>query len=118
MDTTGHPRLTFRKQITTLKVRAELPGVAKDDLHVSVKDNLLTLSGEKRQEESGRYAKLPTSRTTLWELPTEFHASTGSGDRRHQSRIRRRCADTLHSEAGSRKTNRGSDHNRILIRLP
>ena len=32
------------------EVRAELPGVAKDDLHVSVKDNLLTLSGEKRQE--------------------------------------------------------------------
>ena len=31
------------------EVRAELPGVAKDDLHVSVKDNLLTLSGEKRQ---------------------------------------------------------------------
>ena len=32
------------------EVRAELPGVAKDDLHVSVKDNLLTLSGEKRQK--------------------------------------------------------------------
>ena len=34
------------------EVRAELPGVAKDDLHVSVEDNLLTLSGEKRQEEA------------------------------------------------------------------
>ena len=32
------------------EVRAELPGVTKDDLSVSVKDNLLTLSGEKRQE--------------------------------------------------------------------
>ena len=32
------------------EVRAELPGVAKDDLSVSVKDNFLTLSGEKRQE--------------------------------------------------------------------
>ena len=32
------------------EVRAELPGVAKDDLHISVKDDLLTLSGEKRQE--------------------------------------------------------------------
>ena len=35
------------------EVRAELPGVAKDDLHVSIKDNLLTLSGEKRQEKVG-----------------------------------------------------------------
>ena len=33
------------------EVRAELPGVAKDDLHVSVEDGLLTLSGEKRQEQ-------------------------------------------------------------------
>ena len=32
------------------EIRAELPGVAKDDLSVSVKDNFLTLSGEKRQE--------------------------------------------------------------------
>ena len=32
------------------EIRAELPGVPKDALHVSVKDNLLTLSGEKRQE--------------------------------------------------------------------
>lgn len=32
------------------EVHAELPGVSKDDLHVSMKDNLLTLSGEKRQE--------------------------------------------------------------------
>ena len=29
------------------EVRAELPGVAKDDLHVSVENNLLTLSAEK-----------------------------------------------------------------------
>ncbi len=32
------------------EIQAELPGVTKDDLHVSVKDNILTLSGEKRQE--------------------------------------------------------------------
>lgn len=32
------------------ELRAELPGVAKDDLNISVKDGLLTLSGEKRQE--------------------------------------------------------------------
>ena len=34
------------------EIRAELPGVAKDDLHVSVEDNRLTLSGEKRQEKA------------------------------------------------------------------
>lgn len=44
------PSVDISETDDTFEVRAELPGVAKDDLHVSVKDNLLTLSGEKRQE--------------------------------------------------------------------
>ena len=32
------------------EVRAELPGVSKDDVQISVKDNLLSIKGEKRQE--------------------------------------------------------------------
>ena len=34
------------------EVRAELPGVTKDDVHISVKDDLLTIKGEKRQEKT------------------------------------------------------------------
>ena len=45
------PSVDISETDDNFEVRAELPGVAKDDLHVSVKDNLLTLSGEKRQEE-------------------------------------------------------------------
>ena len=44
------PSVDISETDDRFEVRAELPGVAKDDLHVSVKDNLLTLSGEKRQE--------------------------------------------------------------------
>ncbi len=44
------PSVDISETDDTFEVHAELPGVAKDDLHVSVKDNLLTLSGEKRQE--------------------------------------------------------------------
>ena len=44
------PSVDISETDDTFEVRAEVPGVAKDDLHVSVKDNLLTLSGEKRQE--------------------------------------------------------------------
>lgn len=43
------PSVDVSETDDTFEVRAELPGVAKDDLHVSVKDNILTLSGEKRQ---------------------------------------------------------------------
>ena len=43
------------------EVRAELPGVPKDDIHISVKDNILSIKGEKRQEnedESKNYKRI------------------------------------------------------------
>ena len=46
------PSVDISETDSGFEVRAELPGVAKDDLSVSVKDNLLTFSGEKRQENS------------------------------------------------------------------
>lgn len=46
------PSVDISETDNGFEVRAELPGVAKDDLSVSVKDSLLTLSGEKRQENS------------------------------------------------------------------
>ncbi len=36
----------------SFEVRAELPGVTKDDVQISVKENLLTIKGEKRQEKT------------------------------------------------------------------
>ena len=44
------PSVDISETDDNFELRAELPGIAKDDLHISVKDNLLTLSGEKRQE--------------------------------------------------------------------
>ena len=44
------PSVDISETDNKFEVRAELPGIAKGDLHVSVKDNLLTLRGEKRQE--------------------------------------------------------------------
>ena len=49
-ETTWMPTVDVSETENGYEIRAELPGVSKDDLHVSVKDNLLTLSGEKRQE--------------------------------------------------------------------
>lgn len=43
------------------EIHTELPGVSKDDVQISVKDNLLTIKGEKRQdneEESKNYKRI------------------------------------------------------------
>jgi HSP20 family protein len=52
------PRIDVIDRETEVVVRAELPGVAKEDLEVSLSDNLLTLTAKTRHEETeeqGRY---------------------------------------------------------------
>jgi len=39
-----------------LVINTEIPGMSKDDVNVSVKDNVLTLSGEKKQEKEEKDA--------------------------------------------------------------
>ncbi len=44
------PTVDISEMENGYEIRAELPGVAEDDVSVSVTDNLLTIKGEKRQE--------------------------------------------------------------------
>jgi HSP20 family protein len=51
MGTEGKlPRVDVVDQEDTLLVRAELPGVSKDDIDVLLSDNLLTISSQTRKE--------------------------------------------------------------------
>jgi len=45
------PELDVRENESELVVAAELPGVSKDDVHISVHGGVLTIKGQKRQEE-------------------------------------------------------------------
>ena len=44
------PSADIKETDDSFEVYAELPGVSRDDIQISVKDNLLTIKGEKRQE--------------------------------------------------------------------
>jgi len=44
------PRVDIRETNDALLVQAELPGIDKKDVHLEVKDGVLTLSGERRYE--------------------------------------------------------------------
>ena len=51
-DTIWMPAADICETENGFEIRAELPGVSEDDINVSVTDNLLTIKGEKRQEEN------------------------------------------------------------------
>jgi HSP20 family protein len=45
------PQIEVSQRNNELTVRADLPGIKKDDIHVELTDNDLTISGERRQEQ-------------------------------------------------------------------
>src|SRR6266705_3337388 len=44
------PQIEISQHGNDLIVRAELPGLSKDDVHVHIKDDVLTIQGERKQE--------------------------------------------------------------------
>jgi HSP20 family protein len=51
MGTFFAPRVDIREVDDHYEITAELPGVAKEDIHVHVKDGILTLEAETTQED-------------------------------------------------------------------
>ena len=50
-ETSWMPTIDISETENGYEIRAELPGVSEEDVNVSVTENLLTVKGEKRQEE-------------------------------------------------------------------
>lgn len=49
-----HPFVDISESNNEITVTAEVPGMTKEDIKVSIQDNVLTLSGEKKQEKQGK----------------------------------------------------------------
>lgn len=53
------PALDLLETKDSIQVKVELPGVKKEDVHISIKDDVLTIKGEKKEEkeekEESRY---------------------------------------------------------------
>src|SRR5690348_4073094 len=47
---TGFPKVDISETSQQYDIRAEIPGMKKEDVKVSVNKNVLTLSGEKKEE--------------------------------------------------------------------
>lgn len=74
------PAVDISEEDENIVVRAELPGVERDDIDISVQGNTLSIRGEKRQrkdEESGNYRHVERrmgSFQRVFTLPTEVDA--------------------------------------------
>ena len=57
-STTYHPKIDIYEDDKKIYFEAEVPGISKKDLNISVRDNILTVTGEKKKESAeGREQK-------------------------------------------------------------
>jgi HSP20 family protein len=53
-DNYWRPAIDIEENNGNLMVRAEIPGMSKEEIKVAVKDNLLTISGERKRENESK----------------------------------------------------------------
>ncbi len=80
------PSMDIFEQGDDVVVKAELPGMKKEEIEVSVTDNTMTISGEKKQEEKvekKNYFRMERSYgsfTRSFHLPTEVQSDKAKAE--------------------------------------
>jgi len=82
----GMPKIDIKETATEIVVKAELPGVSEDDVEIEISDNMMTISGEKKDEkeekEEGYHYKESQSGsfTRSFTLPAEVLAEKAEAE--------------------------------------
>jgi HSP20 family protein len=86
VSTAGMPKIDIKEKKDSVVVKAELPGVAEEDVEVEIADSVMTISGEKRaeteEEKEGYYYKESHSGSfsRSFTLPSEVKAEKANAE--------------------------------------
>ncbi len=68
-----HPRVDISESDTGYEVRADIPGVRKEDLKVTLLDGVLTIQGERRQEQKEETERMHRLERVYGSFSRSFH---------------------------------------------
>jgi len=74
-----NPSVDVSEDKDNVIIKAEMPGMKKDDVKISIQDNVLTLKGEKKQEKDANYHRIERSYGYFcrsFQLPTSVKTDT------------------------------------------
>jgi HSP20 family protein len=71
------PAVDIAEKADSYAVNVELPGVAKEDVKITMHDNVLTIRGEKKQEQESREANYQRVERTYGSFSRSFTLPTG-----------------------------------------
>ena len=76
-----------------LVLKAELPDMKEEEIELTVEDNTLTLSGEKKLDDGSHRAAVPSHRAQLWLVCADVRAAADGRRWQSQRPVQGRCAD-------------------------
>ncbi len=71
------PSVDVKESANGFDLRAELPGVSKEDVHVSVENGVLSIRGEKKNGKRRKGRKAPPHRKHVWFFYAKLYAPAG-----------------------------------------
>ena len=81
------PALDVYEDKENFIVKAELPGMKKEDIDVSLHDDSLSISGERKSETKAEDAEVCRAGTLLWPIPTHRDIAGAGGGGQSQSPV-------------------------------
>lgn len=76
-DTVWHPSVDVAETKDAYEVKAEIPGIRKEDIHISLEDHVLTLKGEKKQESETKNKNVHTVERVYGKFERSFRLPEG-----------------------------------------
>ncbi len=73
------PRADISDSKKEYLIKAELPEVERDDIHIAIENGMLTISGERTNGKGRRDGKATSHREFLWKILTKLFTSIRRG---------------------------------------
>ena len=83
------PRVDVFQEGKTLIVKAEIPGIKKDEISVSISDDSVTLKGERKQAREQKGKGFYRSECALWKFSEECGLTSSGESQRGPSEVRK-----------------------------
>jgi len=88
-----NPSVDIRENGNNMVVVAEVPGCKKEDLHVTLKDGMLSISGEKKQEKDKKEDKHHRMERTYGCFVRSFYVGNDVKEDQIQAKLNEGCLE-------------------------
>ena len=99
LETNLTPARDIEKKDKTYVVKADMPGLRKKDIHLALKNGMLTVRGELHERHEERTGRHQRNERILGSFERKFRVPQGVTENDIHATVQKRCAGTYHSRS-------------------